>query len=544
MTTYTRLLALTLGSVLLGAVSLRAQAPSDALRNASDGLNGTARAQAMGGKIGALGADPTAILTNPAGSALYFKNALSFTMDVNGNFYYPYIDQRQSEAAGSNWSGGIANLSYISGALGKYTSDSGWNIGWGIQYNKDYDFSRKYGINFAEPNSSIAEFMADRANAAGAPWQDYMYDSGTGYDPFMQSGLDPIVTMGMNGGLIENDGTRFTPGAWAWTGAPDASEKFFLAPNMANLTVNESGAKHSFDINLSAGLNSRLFFGASLRLGTSSYNRNSEYTEEFFYEPKNNVIRYTYDNELRVTGHSFGLNLGLLYALGDYGRIGVSYLLPQYASYDELYYASAGSYNDAINGDPNMGFNTGEDYLSSNYSMWLPGKLTLSAMAYLGKWGMITYDFSWQNLASASISGGGDTSAMAGPNTLIDEYYGSRFGNHLGLELRPLSWLSLRAGGSYTTSGIKIQSQNAVMSDEYVASGTILDYTLPKGTYSGSAGLGFQLGSFSADLAYVYQLQKNEVYPYPATSGLGISAEGANMDIDRHSIVGTLTLTF
>ena len=537
-------MALAIGSVFLGAVTLQAQAPSDALRNASDGLNGTARAQAMGGKIGALGADPTSILTNPAGSALYFKNALSFSMDVNGNFYYPYIDKRQNAEAGSNWSGGIANLSYISGALGKYTSDSGWNIGWGIQYNKDFDYSRKYGINFEAPQSSVAEFIADRANAAGVAWQEYMYDPQTGYDPFMQGGLDPIVTMGMNGGIIENDGTRFQPGAWAWSGAPEVSEQIFLAPNVSNLTVNESGAKHSFDINLSAGFNSRFFIGASLRLGTSSYNRNSEYTEEFYYEPKDNIINYTYDNELRVNGKSYGLNLGLLYALGDYGRIGVSYLLPQYASYDELYYASAGSFNDAINGDPNMGYNTGEDFLSNSYSMWLPGKLTLSAMAFLGRWGMITYDFSWQNLASASFSGGGDSSAMDGPNSLIDEYYGNRFGNHLGLELRPLSWLSVRAGGSYTTSGMKLQSQNAVLSDEYVASGTILDYALPKGTYSGSAGLGFQLGSFTADVAYVYQLQKNEVYPYPAAPALGITADGANMDIDRHSIVGTLTLTF
>ena len=520
---------------------MQAQAPSDALRNIGAMTpQGTARAQAMGGTIGALGADPTSIYTNPAGAGLYWQNTFSVTFDVNGKFYFPYIDQRQDKEASSKWSGGVTNASFISGS--NAVGSSSWTFGWGIQYNRDYDYTNNYAINFAQPNSSVTDFMAYRAQAAGAPWQDYIYTPGE-YDPIMQSGLDPIVTMGMNGGLIEHDGTRFQPATWAWEGAPDASSQIFLLPNMANLSVNEAGSKHSMDFSVSGSYGSRLYLGASFRFGTSAYSRQSYYTEEFYYAPKDNAINLTYDNELNVSGRTYGLNLGALYALGDWGRVGVSYLLPQYARYDELYYASAGSTNDAIIENPTMGYNTGDD-LSNSYTMWLPGKLTLSAMAFLGKWGMVTYDFSWQNLASASMSLPGGNGALEGPNALIDEYFGSSFGHNLGLELRPLSWLSLRAGGSYTTSGVKLQSTNAVLSDEYVASGTILDYTLPRASYSGSAGLGLHFGAFTADLAYVYRHQKNEVYPFPASPANGLNAEGANMDIDNHSIIATLSITF
>ena len=531
------------GGLLFGTALSLAQAPSDALRNISDDRSGTARVQAMGGKAAAIGADPGAMLTNPAGSALYYRSALSFSFDVNGNYYFPYIDQKQQQPAGSSWTGGFSNASYVSGSLSRLTSGTGWNINWGLQYNKDYDYARSYEINFEMPATTIGDFIAYRADAAGAPWEDYIFEEGV-YDPIMEPGLDPIVTMGMNSGIIEYDGLlgRFQPGAWAWSGAPEVSDMVFLLPDVSNLQVSESGSKHSFDINLSAGYDSRFFFGASFRMTSSKYGRSSYYSEEFYYQPKDNVINITYDNDLSVSGRSYGLNLGALFAVGDYGRVGLSYLLPQYASYDELYYASAGTFNDAIIGDPNMGYNTGDD-MANSYSMWLPGKLTLSAMAFLGNWGMVTYDFSWQNLASATMSTG-NGAALEEPNFLIGEYFGHRIGNHLGLEVRPLSWLSLRAGGSYTSSGVKLPSNAAVLSEEYAASGTILDYALPRGEYSGSAGVGLTLGSFTADLAYVYRVQKNEVYPYPASPDYDFPAEGAYMDISRHSIIGTLTMNF
>lgn len=542
---YLRIGALAFGSVLVGALSLSAQAPSDALRNMSEEVGGTARAQAMGGKIGALGADPTAILTNPAGSALYFKSTLTATFDVNGNYYFPYLGQRQEREAGSYWSGGVPNVSYISSALSSLQSNSSWNVNWGFQYNRDYDFTRNYAITFDRPNSTVADFIADRANAAGRPYTDYLYVPDK-YDPIMQSGVDPIVTMGMSGGIIEHNGTQFWPASWTWDGAPDVSNRIPLLPTASHLYVKETGAKHSFDFNVSAGYESRFFFGASFRIGTSTYGRSSQYSEAFLYEPKNFAINTTYDNNLSVSGRSFALNLGAMYALGDFGRIGVSYLLPQYASYRELYHAEAGSVLDA-NTDKaeKMGYNTGDD-LANSYSMWLPGKLTLSAMAYLGQWGMVTYDFTWRNLAAASLRTGNGNSAMEGPNALMKDYFGNQFGHHFGLELRPISWLSVRAGGSYTSSGIRLQSSDVKLSEEYVASGTILDFVLPRDSYSASAGLGLRFGAFSADLAYVFSRQKNEVYPYPSAPALNppLYTEGANMDIDRHNLVGTLTLTF
>ena len=62
--------------------NLRAQNIKDALRYSSESLNGTARFNAMSGAFGALGADVSSIIINPAGSAIFIKSTGSATISV------------------------------------------------------------------------------------------------------------------------------------------------------------------------------------------------------------------------------------------------------------------------------------------------------------------------------------------------------------------------------------------------------------------------------------------------------------------------------
>ena len=50
---------------------LSAQGLFDALRFSDNSINGTARYMSMAGAFGALGGDPTSIMDNPAGLAIY-----------------------------------------------------------------------------------------------------------------------------------------------------------------------------------------------------------------------------------------------------------------------------------------------------------------------------------------------------------------------------------------------------------------------------------------------------------------------------------------
>ena len=65
---------LLLTAVFCFSISSFAQVPEDALKYSLYGPTGTARTQAIGGAIGALGADISANYVNPAGLAFYKTN--------------------------------------------------------------------------------------------------------------------------------------------------------------------------------------------------------------------------------------------------------------------------------------------------------------------------------------------------------------------------------------------------------------------------------------------------------------------------------------
>ena len=62
--------------------NLKAQSIADAIRYSSESLNGTARFNALSGAFGALGADVSSIIINPAGSAIFVKSAGSATISI------------------------------------------------------------------------------------------------------------------------------------------------------------------------------------------------------------------------------------------------------------------------------------------------------------------------------------------------------------------------------------------------------------------------------------------------------------------------------
>lgn len=550
---YRLLFASLLTAGVLSVVGAQAQAPSDGYRNSLEGVHGTARAQSMSGAVGALGADPTAIWINPAGSALYLRGALSLGLEGGrGNTSIDYRHENGVENTNSSYGlFDLSNISYIGSGIG--LSSRPLRINWGFLYNRDYSYKRDYKLAMPLPSSGITDYLAFKANESGVPIGRYMHSDT--YDPRLAN-VNQSVVMGLNAWLIEGGvegkpDNYYRPNVWAWAGDPERSEQVFLLPDFASLSVKETGGKNSFDLNFGVNYDDRYFFGATLRSTASVYSRHSEHSEDFYYQPKNNRMGITYDNDLHVTGGSVGLNLGALVAIGDYGRVGISYLLPQYATYTETYSASASYYNDHLRDVKNktVTYSTGGDF-TSKYDMWLPGKLTLSAMAFLSRYGMVTYDFTYRNLGSAKYMLPGDNSnaALADVTDLNKQYFGGQYRHSVGLEVRPLDWLTLRTGYSHTSCGIKMADLNpkdTKSRTEYSASGMILDYTLPRNYQTASAGIGFQFGSLALDLAYVYSARNESVYPYPALPNSGLeSVTGGSMKDTRNSVAATVTLSF
>lgn len=559
----TRLISTVASLCLLSGVYAQAQAPADAYRNALDGISGTARAQGMSGAVGALGADPTAIWVNPAGIGLYQRGMISFTLQggpAKSNVNWSYKGDNSSIDTKYRL-GSFNNIAYISSM--NFGRSSGWNFNLGAQYNNDYNYNRNYTMQEILPPSNLGAYIANRANQGTATPEEYYagYDKSGNmtYDPRYQP-LDQIVVMGMNGEIIQgangDKDATYRPNTWVYADPVKKINPVFLVPDATALNVIEKGSKSSFDLTAGVGYDSKYFFGASLRATNISYSRNSVYDEDYYYAPTNTTMSIAYNNELISTGNLFGVNLGAMVALGEFGRLGISYLTPQFGLFEENYFVSAGFQSqDKINGVQNYKFDSGDDYMTSSYTTMLPGKLTVSAMAFLAQYGMITYDFQYRNLGHSRITTRGMDNT--GVNSFIKEDLGSEFGHRLGLELRPHRSFSLRAGYSYLSSGLKAPELKAEseggMTYEYIPSGTIVDFTLPENYQTYSAGLGIHFGrSASLDFAWVHGVKSERVYAHPGLNQVSnnfgtypeVLAVGGKMKNIENRFVGTLTFSF
>ena len=68
----------------LTVTTMQSQDITDAIRFSQENLNGTARFRAMGGAFGALGGDFSSLNVNPAGSAIFANNQVTFTLNSFG----------------------------------------------------------------------------------------------------------------------------------------------------------------------------------------------------------------------------------------------------------------------------------------------------------------------------------------------------------------------------------------------------------------------------------------------------------------------------
>lgn len=551
------------GLLLLGtlvAPRVEAQAPTDAYRNVQQERSGTAKAQAMGGAMGAVGADPTAVLINPAGTGLFNSTYLAFGFDFG---------RTHSQATGTGGTadrkdrfGSLNHASYYSGGStfqlpnGDYLKFNG-----GVSYDRTYRNKRGYDLLSGAMPGGLPDLMVFRAQNAGVRAGDYFRSNS--YDPFLNP-VDPLVAMGMNGGMItmlypeKDHSTNFASEFARWPSKelyPDAdqippSELHYYRVSGSHLGVTETGYRSTTSFNFGLNYNDWLLAGIGLDFGSQSYTRHSMYTEQ--YEEGSHL---EYGNALSVSGSSFGVNLGLLVAIGEWGRVGVAYRTPEYAQYKEQYQATSLVQNkEWTAGKQTAGFDSGE--YRSAYGMTTPGQWTFSAMVFLFRYGMVSYDYQLRDLGHSKLLHPNSLNEIM-ESQFISEDYGREHTHRIGLELRPLRWLSLRGGYSYTGNPMRAEALRQPVSTELTymvpSSGMITDFVLPRSYQSYSAGIGLKLGSrMTLDLAYVqsqrtelaYPLTPYSFYPEPGGELALLGVNGGTLTTSRQSGVATLTFRF
>ena len=559
-------LPLLASTLLLGVSAAMAQAPTDAYRNSMRETYGTARAQGMSNAVGALGADPTAVSVNPAGIGLYRSSEVTFGFNV-GHVTSSTNWQDKEGSDMSKWVGNLDHLSIILPISNPYLVTSDWRVVMGASMSSLYDYDRDYEMRSVAPEYSLSEYIANKATLIGAPYKTLQNMASSPYF---------LGTMAFNGGFIEwrpNHEDIYVPGTFAAANPliQNVKEKYaepnrlYLKPDAGRLNVSEKGSRKMYDFTIGGSWADKVYFGATLRTTSSTYARSSMYREDFHYtyKPKYNVEDQVYytelGNSLTVSGGTVGATFGLMAAVGDFGRVGISYNTPQFGRYNEVFSTTTQWYNNnRTNGKGELEplYTNGTDDMTNTYNLMLPGDLTASAMVFLGGYGMVTYDFNWRDLGSARLQG----SDFQDANRFLKEDYGSQMTHRVGLEIRPVSGFYLRAGYSYSDGGLKSEGirpqEGNVMAYDYIASGAITDAVMRDSYQSISAGVGCRLfGRTTLDLAYVRGKASERVFPFPGAGEVkdqssgqvvapGISSEGAAMSTVTNRMVASLTFRF
>lgn len=539
-----------LGLVLCSFSGLQAQNERDAQNLTERALNGTARSMGMGGAVGALGADPSAIRINPAGVNLYTSHI------IHGTFGFGNLNT--ATEWGMNTKTGISTT-HRPRALNNFTfvlpsTRLGRGVNLSFSYNRDKEFGRAYRMEADGMPVSIADYAARMAyKIPPAAIQDTKKNN-----PY-NSGYEWLPIFAENAGLIEHiDGTDRYRSTFIY-------ENLSSAPDHSTLKVQERGADKSFDFSLGFSSGEYLHFGATLRLHSINYNKKTYYGEAFdsnkFYTDNYSDYKGAASNDyleisnhLNTSGQGVSATFGALISLGDFGRIGVSYLTPQVLALKDEYIAEARSFNWRYDKDKGpFSYSTPKDYYTQ-YSLIRPGVITASAMIYLGGYGVVTYDFDYSNAGSTRLKF--DNGVENSNNQYIKEYYGAVTSHRFGLELKPTRQLSIRGGAAIYSNPIKdldvLGEDENGLKEDVGTSGTMSDFILTKGKnqyYTLGIGYAFKNG-FSLDLAYVNNTRSAKAYPFTSSSYKAdnnvyvFPSKGGNMKQMSHQILLGVTYRY
>ena len=421
---------------------------------------GTARFNAMGGAFGALGGDVSSIMINPAGLSIFNKSIVSGTLNTRNteisSLYYGNSLTTQEEFI--NLSQGGAVLVFDS----SYTSD--WNkFALGFNYRIINDFSGNF---LASGNSGVAtftEFPLDTNNPV------------TQYD------------------IAEN--------------------QFFN--NRYNGELSE------LSVGFSAVHQNKFYLGLGLNFVDLNFVQQSTLSEQN-RDLNGNTLDANLYQENYTTGIGFGANLGFIYRAHKNFRFGLSYQTPTWFS--EIIEESNIVNNDGYFGDTEIIVSNNniiyDNTVGGNlpvqnllYRLRTPGQITASAALIVGKFGLISVDYSNRYFRNMRLSNDNFTAE----NQFFQNELRNTNNFNVGTEWR-FDRLSIRGGYRFAESPDKL----ALDSDNLK---------------SYSVGAGYNFGSFRLDFSYS---DSNQTSVYNFYSGFNVNA--ADLSTDNRIFTGTVTI--
>ena len=477
----------------------------------------TARSMGMGGAFTSLGADQASMSINPAGLGMYRHNDLAITpmmsmTRASTEQTLPYERNTKNRFALGNL-GIVFNVFEGSGRL--------VSLNLGIGYNRLADYNYNFSFRQGGGNTSIADALCMQLESGGLS----VNSAGTiiqgGYsdwdvDPRYWPGVAAYKTY-----LVD----RNAQGEWY------PGEIGVNAVIERGTSLRSTGSAGEFDLAMGANVDNKLYFGFTLGIQRIYQKKEYYYGESYSYgngngygtgDPAVDGDGVQLDNVMQsigmtqtsiVEGAGVNFKLGVTYRPVAGLRLGLAFHTPTYYALDRRFQLAMSTISlgptDAEEGDYRPYESTSDSYSpewrDEDNNAWCfttPSRLLFGASYTFGNIGILSVDYErdWYNGIRMSSM----PFQPAGPDETSYRQASKAFfkGSNtvrVGVEVKPLPMLAIRAGYGY--NGSMLKDSETVFSDPVIYQSNY--YT---------AGLGVNFGSVYIDVAYCYT--QNKMTPY------------------------------
>lgn len=498
-----RIIAFALGAVV--TVAAAAQSWQDALYFSENNYVGTARSLGMGNALTAVGGDLGSIGLNPAGAAVAGYSQIVIS---------PGFSLSATNAKGVEDGIGLGNLIHSNYARFKLSNvgfvinaDTGRRSGWkrfsfGLVSNATNDFTgRVIGSGVNDDNS----FAAALASSAEGYTENVLGSEDWWYDGSDQSRMPAWMDMvgyrsGMFNGIPES-ANRYQ----AVTESRNASQECRLTDSVFQKYGQQTrGYKHDMVFTMAGNYSDKLYIGVNLGVVLLNYNL-SEYWQESPETPGENWnIEYTdgtsgrfamlqMNRNYSLTGSGVYLKGGLLWRPFAGLRLGLGV---QTSTLTNLRARQAYSGTVKITGKNLPSSTSPEDDWS--FRLRQPWRLNAGLAYSFGSWAVLSADYEMTNYGCARYSV--RSSSMPGylndANADINDALGVGHQVRAGLEVKPVSFLAVRAGYNYITTG-----QRNWLNEDWTTTPLSTADKYRQAKHSVSLGVGTTFGAFFLDAA-------------------------------------------
>lgn len=496
--------------------AVSAQETYDNAQLASKDLNGTARYVGMGGAMEALGADISTIGTNPAGIGMFRRGMVAGSFGFN--------TQQDAKSFGN---ANKTNMSFDQAGF-VYSMRSGRHsmLNFGFNYTKSKNFDQILTaagrLNNASQNklsamknaNGVYDLQKNKNNVlvsnSGAYSQlDYLYSNALLFRENADNPNDPNNATLTDKGVIVNQ----------TTGLP-----VYYNATGYDFGRSTTGYIGQYDFNVSGNSNDRFYWGFTVGIYDVHYNSSSLYSENLVDGDKA-IGDVAMNDERKITGTGFDVKAGLIFRPAEESpfRIGLYVHTPTWYDLTTRNYTVLNNNTDKAYGSTERG-KSSESYDFKFYTPWRFGVSlghTVGNYLALGA----TYEYADYTTNDIRVNDGGEVDYWGNyyETSSRDEAMKQNIKNSLkgvhtvkvGMEFKPEKNFAVRLGYNYQSAmynknGFKDGSLESY--GTYYASTT--DYTNWKDTHRFTAGVGYNYGKFSFDLAYQYSQTNGDFYPF------------------------------